>query len=54
MVINEYIKEQKFQSILKKGLITPLYKKSWPTKPFEIQTQYNNEHFVKNIWKTFP
>ena len=27
MVINEYIKEQKFPSILKKDLITPLYKK---------------------------
>ena len=30
MPINEYIKEQKFPSIMKKGLITPLYKKDDP------------------------
>ena len=33
MVINEYIKKQKFPSILKKGLITPLYKKDDPLNP---------------------
>ena len=37
MVINEYIKEQKFPSTLKKGLIPPLHKKR-SAKPFELQT----------------
>ena len=29
-----------------------LFINRWPTKPFEIQAHYNNEQFVKNIWKT--
>ena len=49
MVIDEYIKKQKFPSILKKGLITTLYKKDDPLSPFELQTHYINEQFVKNI-----
>ena len=52
IVINECLKDQKFPSILKKGLITPLLKKR-STEPFELQTQYNNEQFVENNWKTF-
>ena len=37
MVINEYIKEQKFPSILKKGLIIPLFKKDDPLNPLNYR-----------------
>ena len=37
MVINEYVKKQKFPSILKKGLITPLYKKDDPLNPLNYR-----------------
>ena len=36
-VINEYNKEQKFPSILKKGLITPLYEKDDPLNPLNYR-----------------
>ena len=37
MVINEYIKEQQISPILKKGLITPLYKKDDPLNPLNYR-----------------
>ena len=37
MVINEYIEEQKFPSILKEGLFTPLYKKDDPLNPLNYR-----------------
>ena len=37
MVKNEYTNEQKFPSILKKGLITPLYKKDDPLNPLNYR-----------------
>ena len=37
MVINEYIEEQKFPSILKKGLNTPLYKKDDSLNPLKYR-----------------
>ena len=49
MVINEYIKEQNFPSILKKGLITPLFKEDDPLNPLN----YRPITITSSLSKTF-